>query len=150
MVVKFYRNKSDERVLTKTLDSEYTLSNVKLLEVTDILHPKLKVKSAAGVLTTYNYMYIPDYGRYYFIEELTADNGYSYVTARVDVLMSHAAALKNCSCIAERQQSEYNFYLNDEQFKTLQYDKQFQHNFTSPFSKSGSYILVVQGSGNYD
>lgn len=145
MVVKFYRNKSDERVLSKTLDSEYTLSNVKLLEVTDILHPKLKVKSAAGVLTTYNYMYIPDYGRYYFIEELTADNGYSYVTARVDVLMSHAATLKNCRCVAARQENKYNTYLNDEKFAGVQYQTQQILRFESPFKKTSEFVLVTQG-----
>lgn len=150
MQVKFYRNLSDERVINKTLDNEYTLSNVKLLEATDILHPRLKIKSAANVLTIYNYMYIPDYNRYYYIEELTADNGFCYITARCDVLKSHATQLMSCQCIAERQQKEYNFYLDDEQFRTLQYDRQYQHNFTSPFNKGGSFVLVVQGAGNYD
>lgn len=145
MQVKFYRNLSDERVISKTLDNESTLSNVKLLEATDILRPRLKIKSAANVLTVYNYMYIPDYRRYYYIDELTADNGFCYITAHCDVLMSHASELRNCDCVVARNQSRYNLYLNDDRFSALQYQKQQIIRFETPFKKSGEFVLVTQG-----
>ena len=145
MNVTFYKNNSDKRVITKTLTGATTASGVSLYDSTSVTAPVLKMSGGASKIVSFNYVYIPDFERYYYITDFTVENGYILISCKVDVLMSYASDIKNCTCITKRQEKQFNFYLNDEMFKTYQYQKQFIHNFTSPFTKASQFILVTQG-----
>ena len=56
-----------------------------------------------------NYMYIPDFGRYYYISDIIADTGgAAIVTGEVDVLMTYAAAIKQAPAVVVRSTSSTN------------------------------------------
>ena len=145
MNVTFSKNNSDKRCLTKTLSNPLQVTGVSLYDSTSVTAPVLKVSGGPSKIATYNYVYIPDFNRYYYITDFTVENGYILVSCKVDVLMSYATQIKACPCIAGRQEKKYNFYLNDNEFKTYQYTKQFVHSFNSPFTKQSEFILTVQG-----
>lgn len=145
MNVIFYKNNSDKRVISKSLTGQTTVTGVSLYDSTSVTNPVLKMSSGASKIANFNYVYIADFGRYYYISDFTVENGYVLISCKVDVLMSYATEIKACDCIAKRSESAYNFYLNDERFMTYQYDKQFLHKFNSPFSKLSNFILVTQG-----
>lgn len=145
MNVTFYKNNSDKRVITKTLTGATTATGVSLYDSTSVTNPVLKMSGGASKIANFNYVYISDFGRYYYITDFTVENGYILISCKVDVLMSYANDIKACDCIAKRQEKKFNFYLNDERFLTYQYQNQFIHKFTSPFTKTSQFILVTQG-----
>lgn len=113
MQIILYQNKSDKRALTKTLENALTVENVLLLDGNDsILSPKL-ILSGVNV-ANYNYVYIPDFGRYYFITSIDVVDTRRYrISCDVDVLMSFADDIKNLSVISTHAQSNFNRYLPD-------------------------------------
>ena len=145
MNVTFYKNNSDKRVITKTLTGATTASGVSLYDSTSVTNPVLKMSGGASKIANFNYVYIGDFGRYYYITDFICENGYILIYCKVDVLMSYATSIKACDCIAKRQEKQFNFYLNDEKFLTYQYQKQYIHKFNSPFTKTSQFILVTQG-----
>lgn len=62
---------------------------------TDILFPVLKLDKYNLGTEGYNYCYIPEFSRYYFITGLEAiPGGHMLVSCKVDVLMSYAIDIK--------------------------------------------------------
>lgn len=145
MNVTFYKNNSDKRVITKTLTGATTVSGVSLYDSTSVTAPVLKMSGGASKIASFNYVYIGDFGRYYYITDFTVENGYILISCKVDVLMSFGTSINNCACVAKRNSNRYNLYLNDEQYKGYQYSNQFIHKFSSPFTKNSKFVLTVQG-----
>ncbi|MBR3599318.1 MAG: hypothetical protein IKL53_05490 [Lachnospiraceae bacterium] len=93
-------------------------------------------------------MYIPDFGRYYFINDVVSvRNGLWEVHGHVDVLMSFSTGIKGCSATLKRQENLFNMYLDDPEFKTYNKSDIVTKVFSGGqgFSKNLSYILVVAG-----
>ena len=92
-------------------------------------------------------MYISDFGRYYFIEDIiSVRDGLWEIHAHVDVLMTYSAQIKACSATFKRQEHLFNLYLDDPEFKTYNNSEIVTKLFTgSEFSKSMQYILVTAG-----
>ena len=145
MTITLYQNESDERVIDKTLTQGLQYTTVSILEPSSVTNPRLILASGTDVLTTYNYLYIDTFDRYYYIEDITMENGYIILTCRVDVLKSFSAEIKVCRCVTNRQENKYNLYLNDEKFSALQYQTQQILRFNSPFKKASEFVLVTQG-----
>ena len=113
MEIILYRNKSDRRALNKTLENPLTIANALLLNGNDsILSPQLIL---TGVnVSDYNYAYIADLGRYYFITSIDVVDTRRYrISCDVDVLMSFTDDIKNLSVISTHAQSNFNRYLPD-------------------------------------
>lgn len=145
MTIKLYKNTSDKRYLNKTLTGEKTLSNCRIYDNNSISSPSIRIETDSVIPTGYNYAYIPDLGRYYYITDIEICNGYINVSLAVDVLMTYRTAILSSEVIVSRQESAFNTYLSDDRFKAYQYDNQFVHAFTSPFTKTLEFVLTVQG-----
>lgn len=99
--VTFYNNSDDERVLDKTLSSGTTVT-AELYDATSVYAPRL-VLAWSSYYTSYNYMYIAEFNRYYFITDVVAaPGGKAIISARCDVLMSFRTQINNLSAIAVR------------------------------------------------
>lgn len=98
-------------------------------------------------LSQANYMYIPSFGRYYFITSIaTMRNDYYRLIGHVDVLSTYKTAIRANNAIVKRQEKLYNKYLDDNEFKTLNKSKVVTFKFSqSAFTKAMKYILVVAG-----
>lgn len=145
MTIKLYKNTSDKRYLNKTLTGEKTLSNCRIYDNNSILSPSIRIETDSVIPTGYNYAYIPDLGSYYYITDIEICNGYINVSLAVDVLMTYRTEILSSEVIVSRQESAFNTYLSDDRFKAYQYDNQFVHAFTSPFTKTLEFVLTVQG-----
>lgn len=66
-----------------------------------ILQPVFLLKNpSGGRIFKYNYLYSPDFNRYYFITDYNImNNGTIQVNCKVDVLKTYAATIKNSSGI---------------------------------------------------
>lgn len=145
MTIKLYHNDSDKRTVNKTLSNEGSLAGATIIDDTTILNPRLKVRDNGIIMVQYNYCYIADFKRYYYITNVTVSNGYIIIDCKVDVLMSYANEIKACTGVIARQENVWSGYLDDSENFTNQYNNVSLKAFTSPFSKTLSYILLVNG-----
>lgn len=141
---RLINNKSQANVVSKSLTTIATLNNFHYKEPTDILNPVVIIDYNSGYLNC-NYIFLSDFNRYYFVENITVEHQRIILTCKVDVLMSFASDIKSCQGIASRNSNKYNLYLNDGDFKTLQYNTVTTHKFPNSFSQTLSNVLIIGG-----
>lgn len=118
-----------------------------LKETTSVLNPVLIVRTSDPVYN-YNYLYIQEFGRYYFINDIrSVNNNVWEISAHVDVLETYSTAILANSAVIKRQASQYNLYLDDPDFHAYNYERIQTLKFPdNVFNKNLNYILVVNGS----
>lgn len=155
MTITFYKITDDKRQVSKTLNSTTKIKDSTGSMKTDcnIMDPVLEM-SYDVVLLTCNYMYIPEFNRYYFVTKIEVGAQRMFITAHVDVLQTYAAQIRNLNCIIARQESKdhANLYLNDKIFKALNYKVINTVKFPkTPFMSGNNNIdsLVLTVGGGY-
>ena len=145
ITVKPLHNSSPVEKIGKTLDAgtDFTCD---LKADTSVLKPTLILQSASS-LAGFNYMYIQDFGRYYFIDDIVSKNNVIWeVSGHVDVLETYNQGILSNTAVLKRQQNKYNTYLNDERWPVYTYDDVITFKFTnSGFKKTLEYLLIVAG-----
>lgn len=146
LTVTLYNNGSPVEKIGKTLTNGSDFSCL-LKDATSILRPTIEVSSSAN-LSGFNYMYIPDFGRYYFIDDIVSTHNNRWeISAHVDVLETYKTQILANSAVVRRQQSQYNLYLDDPDFHAYNYERIQTLKFpANNFNKALNYILVVNGS----
>ena len=113
----FYYNKSDKRYANKTLEVVYDDVELTYIDSTNIMRPILKLGKAIDPLS-FNYVYIPEFKRYYFVEKPpTFENGFYRVELKTDTLVSFKEYYKNQNVIVARNEYLFNMYLDDQKYK---------------------------------
>jgi len=146
MTIKLYHNDSDKRTVNKTLTNEGSLAGATIIDDTTILNPRLKVRDNGVIMVQYNYCYIADFKRYYYITNITVSNGYIIIDCKVDVLMSYANEIKACNAVIKRQQSLCNYYLDDPLYQSYEYSRIQVKTFNNVFNNY-NFVLTVSGKG---
>ena len=104
MNITFYKNSSEKEKIGKSLSSGLTLSG-NLRDECSITSPSILVEATS--LVDYNYCYIPEFKRYYFISDITSvRNNLWRVSLKCDVLESFKSDILNSSCIVKKQQNQ--------------------------------------------
>lgn len=123
--------------------------NVTLKDGTSLLRPVLLlVSTSQAPIIGYNYMYIQEFGRYYFIDDIkSVRNNMWEISAHVDVLETYKTAILANSAVIKRQTGQYNLYLDDPEFHVYNYEQIQTKKFpANSFSKTLTYILTINGS----
>mgnify|MGYP003287671893 FL=1 len=146
LTVTLYNNGSPVEKIGKDLTNG-TDFNCLLKDATSILRPTIEVSSSSN-LSGFNYMYIADFGRYYFIDDIVSTHNNRWeISAHVDVLETYKTQILANSAVVRRQQSQYNLYLDDPDFHAYNYERIQTIKFpNNTFNKALEYILVVNGS----
>lgn len=146
--VKLCHNNSPVEKIKKSLEGGIDITGCTLKEETSVLKPVIRILSNDSSIYTYNYMYIAEFERYYFIDDIKSVNNNRWeISGHVDVLETYQNSILNQDAVIKRQQNKYNLYLNDPDFRTYNNDSIQTKKFTaSAFSKNLAYILVVNGS----
>ena len=144
--LRLYTNTSEYDYVDKQLTQIATdLSCIARAECS-ILSPEIEVE-LDSVPASANYMYILEFGRYYFIDEIVVvRTGLYRIRGAVDPLTSFATELRACSGIVHRAESAqaYNTYLDDGAFRTYANPEIRTINFPSGFS-TWEYLLALAG-----
>lgn len=153
----------DQRTLDKRqnfTDSEPADITAKLKDNCSVMQPIFLLTVSVVDIVNYNYCYVSDWGRYYFIQNIiTMPGGRIELRCAEDVLTSNADAIKDIVGTVGRQQSSSmrDKWLQDpkmlQQAKIYTYNKHFSENpFTlgdGAFFDQIHYILsVVGGNGS--
>lgn len=144
MTIELYQNLSDDKTLDKKITLQKTLENVKLLDEFDVLHPRLKVSREAfsGLYDKCNYCYIPDFGRYYFVEK-TLESNFVFLHCEIDVRKSYASALRSLTCTVTRNENLKNGYLHDSNYSVYAYEQIVCKMFPNSINQDSIILMTV-------
>ena len=143
MNVTLYKNTSEKAKVGKTLTSASVHTGT-LREGCEVVNPTIIVEGVN--LSDFNYMYIPEFHRYYFITGITSvKKGLWQIDGHCDVLETYQAQIKAQKAVVERQENDYNLYLNDPEWKVYTNKQVLTREFPSGFLASGNYFLTVVG-----
>lgn len=134
MVVYFYT--FDKRKnSTKVPAGMGTEVEVSLKDTSTVLAPVLDIRGL-GTQTNYNYLFIPDFGRYYFVDDWSYQRGVWTVSAKVDVLGSWRNQIKAGSAYVIFSSSNFNLAAVDNRIAaTSGYTRnQIDYDFVGTFS----------------
>ena len=117
-----------------------------LKEECTIVDPEVLIEYT-GALTSANYAYIAEFGRYYFIRNAESyRNGLWSIQLHTDVLKSFASSIMSSPAIVARSSSNFNMMLNDDHYFTQENPYIFTQTFPSGFNTAqASFILALIG-----
>lgn len=134
-------NKNDYMSNRFTLEGTFRQS-------TSAMDISVDVEKSNPLKFNYNYMYISEFDRYYFITDIsTIVNGIWRIQGTVDVLMSFKNDILSTSAIIDKVETENNanLYLDDGSFvmDSRKYNEVIP--FPNGLNENGSYILICAG-----
>ena len=143
-----YHNTSDEKVMNKRIIKIEEV-DVEYIEDTSVNKPTF-ILSVLSKYPTANYIWVNDFGRYYYIRNKTLSQNRAYIECETDVLHSFYGEIKELEVVTERMSTKANFYLHDDKIKNLSYPYVETHSFTQTkgegFNKNfDSVILAITG-----
>lgn len=119
---------------------------------TSVKEPVILIEKTNPALYDYNYLYIEDFKRYYFITGIKQIRSNLWeISAKCDVLYSFMTDILANKCIIDKAENspDANLYLNDGSFVTDSRKYNEVLPFASGLSLNGSYILICAGgNGN--
>lgn len=142
MEIKFYKTKSEENRINKVITNEIVLTG-ELKEECDAVNPALTV-SLNPILTTYNYVYIPAFNRYYFINSWKVVNKMLVFTLHCDVLMSFKNDILTSKATIIRNK-QGNSYISDSLVLSTNKIKRQCQAIGTPFTKSEKFVIQLGG-----
>ena len=144
MTVIFYKYNDIKNKINKTLSGGLTVNDVVIQNDFDITAFELLIKNS-DFNSGYNYCYIQDLGRYYFIESVEKMNGTIYrIRVSVDVLKSFSTQIENINAIITKSENPDDNFVDCE--KSENYTSEVI-NLTDNFNHSGNLILVTSLGG---
>ena len=146
MTIKLYNNKSRANKINKVLDNEASFTG-EFIEDTSMEGPTFTLEVADDTaFTNYNYAYIEEFEKYYFIVNKTIEEANIIrLNLAPDVLMTYKAQLVNCPAIISRASQLWNLYLQDSSRQTQQNQNTYIKEFPNALD-SISFILITAGS----
>jgi len=136
-------NSSAENVIGKSMSLVATLTGTFRDEV-DIVKPVVRIERTSAV--GFNYVYISDFGRYYYVEEVKAlRNNILELSLTCDPLESFKAQILDHDAIIDKQENQWNLYLNDDSIKMYQYPLIWRKLFDNAFWENFEYVLITAG-----
>jgi hypothetical protein len=144
MTVIFYKYNDIKNKINKTLSGGLTVNDVIMHNDFDITAFELLIKNS-NFNSEYNYCYIQDLGRYYFIESVEKMNGTIYkIRLTVDVLKSFSTQIENINAVITKSENPDDNFVDCE--KSENYTSEVI-NLTDNFNHSGNLILVTSLGG---
>ena len=143
MNIILYVNSSEKNKIGKTITEVDTLEG-SLKDSSSIIKPV--ILSEYDDPTAFNYVYIDEFARYYFVNDVVVvRDGLLRISLTVDVLESFSAGILAQNVIVDNSTNDYNLYLPDDNLLTLVKTKTDIVNFPSGLLESGEFILITAG-----
>ena len=144
----FTMNCENNRVdKTDYLDNRFVLDGA-FREDTSIIDPVFRIEKTNPALQNYNYMYIEQFNRWYFINAWNVLRTDLWeIAAHVDVLYTWREYIQYSRAIVDKTQilESANLYMDDGSFvmDSRKYNKVL--NFPSGLDTTGEYVLICAG-----
>lgn len=146
MDITLYQTLSERERINKVLGSYIAMTGT-LRGESSVINPSFLIEYSNP--SDYNYCYIPSFGRYYFITNITSvRNNIWRIDCSVDVLMSFKNEILNLNVIVSdvsTGEPSASTYYNGEQWAATVKTKTDVINFPSGLLDDGEYILITSG-----
>ena len=143
--ISLFKTTSENNRVVKVLTDEKQLSG-ELRNQTSVLNPTIRIESADNI-SGYNYCYISEFGRYYYITDIVSVRTNCWVVSlRCDVLMSYKDEIQSMNVILNNtQETGLSNYLASPNWVNLVKTKTDIKVFPSGLSEQGEFILITAG-----
>ena len=144
MDITLYQTLSERERINKVLGSYIALTGT-LRSESSVINPSFLIEYENP--SDYNYCYIPTFGRYYFITNITSvRNNIWRIDCSVDVLMSFRYEILNLEVIVSKDSlPDTESYMNGDVWQSTVKTKTDIINFPNGLLDSGEYILITSG-----
>lgn len=142
MNITLYKTKSESNKINKTLTSSMSFTGT-LKDECSVLNPTIFIES--DNLSDYNYLYIKEFNRYYFINDIkNVRNNIWSITGEVDVLYTYKDKILSLPLILEKTENDIhsNKMLNDGSYITTTETFEEILNFQSVADSNRYYLLT--------
>lgn len=131
---------------TKRPSSSGTSYSCTLIDDTSLMHPTFKLEIGSNPVA-YNYCYVQDFDRYYFINNIRSFQGFWYIECVEDVLASYKGTIGSQTHYVLRAASEYDEYISDSHYGAKITKTGTRLNQTGPlyWNTHHSYIVGITG-----
>lgn len=141
--INLYKTSSENNRVIKELGSATSFRG-ELKAQTSVISPNIVIE--ATNLSEFNYAYIQEFGRYYYITDITSVRTNLWqVSMRCDVLMSYSAQIKALRPIIEREEIGQSAELIDNDLPININKKVQKFYFPNGFTKDIQYVLTTSG-----
>ena len=132
-----YKTKSEKTALHKVMETGSKAYEGVLINNSNVVDPSIRLHVGADVIAKYNYMVINDFGRKYFITDITAlTKDTCMVSGHVDVLSTYENEIRANAGIVGRATNMWHKYMNDNMIKV-----DSRPVITTQVFKEGGYFL---------
>lgn len=144
MTITFYKTASNENQIQKVLTDSKAYTGTFKNDL-DILNPKIIISGSDYLILGYNYCYIQELNRYYFVKNITIlSNNRFLIDCRIDVLKTYSFELQDCAGRIIECEHNYNT-LNCETEKNNDSNIiEYTYDDTSILDTNGSILLITQ------
>ena len=140
MVIKLYKTSDDPKKVDKVLTDELSINGI-AREPVNLVDPIIEIDGDNLAILGYNYAYIEDFNRYYFINPTADSYNLNTLSLHCDALKTAAPWLRQRSATLTRSEQWFNGYLNDAEFNALAYRNIVVKNF--PTGVTGDSIILM-------
>ena len=139
------RNTSEPIKLDKTISNISTVNGT-LKDGTSIIDPVIRIQCDMTDVKNCNYLTISEFGRSYFVNDIRSlTNSIVEFSCHVDVLSTYKNGIRGNTGIIQRQENQWNLYLNDGSLKVYQNPYIITKAFPSGFTTQ-EFVLAIAGS----
>lgn len=143
MIMRMYNTSDSNNTINKTLANE-TEFNIKLKGDTSITQPVVVLHSNNIIL--FNYAYIPEFNRYYFVDKIELfPNGIYNITLKVDVLESFKNDIKNSYGMISKQTNINNYYNDGYESEIKKEVDLYRSNITFNLDTKEKILVTIGG-----
>lgn len=150
MSINLYSTTSESHVVDKKLSSKKTYSSYSFKDETSMINPVvlLNISGVTGI-SGCNYMYISDFGRYYFVTDIiVVHKNLVEIHGHVDVLYTYRSEIRNMKAVVIRSEDFYNSYITDN-VPTYADQLVVTKKFPTAFDTSNaSFVVITAGGGS--
>lgn len=141
------RTQSSHNSIDKKILTEKLLENCKLLETTNVVNPTVIIGGFAKMedISDYNYCYIAQFKRYYFIRDIkNMTGGRVQIDMHVDVLKTYKASILDSQQLIIAENDKGKMYLSNREWVTDERTYTRCYNFDGEHfsTKNDSFVLV--------
>lgn len=143
MEITLINTSSENNRITKSMYNLLTIVG-SCRDASEIESPSIMFES--NNMLNYNYAWIPDFGRYYFVSNWRVVRN-NIITAdfSVDVLMSFKDSILKLNGILSQSENMGSMYLSSPVFNSLVKDSTDVLNFQNGLLENGEFILITAG-----
>lgn len=155
MRVILYQYSGEKNKILKTLGSSKECEG-QLRSESEVMTPSIELQAPVNEICGYNYAFIPEFKRWYFITNCTSvRTSLTIVNMAVDVLFTYKESILNSTAIVTRsaRSGDGKFSLPDNRFPVLQsetthtitYDSLYDADASETNPKGQSMIVIMTG-----